>query len=564
MRLFGWQRGQLKLLAPPLLVGLLVSAPLVGTLLVALRGDAEIWPHLAAYVLPNAIIDTALLLAGVGIVAGTLGVAAAWIVTAYRFPGRNLLGALLVLPLAMPVYLTAYAYADLLDGIGPVQTLLRQLFGFKSRADYWFPEIRSLGGAIFIMGCVLYPYVYLPARAMFASQSANLLEAATTLGAKRWRLVRHVAIPLARPALAVGLALALLETLNDIGASEYLGVRTLTLSIYTTWLNRNSLPGAAQIACVMLAFVVLLLWLEARGRAARRYTLSLQRPRRPVPIALTGRAGWLAAAACCVPIVLGFFIPAGRLAEEAVLRLARQGIEPELWAALGSTLMLSFAATLVTVGLGFLVASATHTLGGASARMLARLAGLGYAIPATVLALGFLGVFAGFDEGINQITRALFDWSPGGIISGTAAALIVVYSVRFLAIAIGGTQSGLARVSPRIDDAARLLGLPQGQIKSRMHWPLARGAIAAAALLVFVDCMKELSATLLLRPLNVETLATIVYNHASVGSYENGAFAALLIVAVGLIPVLLTVRMTDAGYGNGASSRVKTPAPEYP
>src|SRR5918995_3471579 len=250
----------------------LVLAPVLSLILLGLRGDPDIWGHLASYVLPAALQDTALLLAGVAIITAVTGIGTAWLVTAYRFPGRDNFRWLLPLPLAIPTYIVAYVYVDVFDPLGPVQSGLRALFGWRSAADYWFPNVRSLGGAIFVIRFVLYPYVYLAARAMFQTQSAALIEVARTLGASRFMLARHVALPLARPALAVGLSLALLETLNDIGACEYLGVRTLTLSIFTTWLNRSSLPGAAQIACIMLIVVAGLIALERYGRRRRQFT----------------------------------------------------------------------------------------------------------------------------------------------------------------------------------------------------------------------------------------------------------------------------------------------------
>lgn len=256
-----------------------VLAPLASLLHIAWKGDAEIWPHLISYVLPTALLDTLLLLIGVAALAAVTGTGTAWLVTAYQFPGRDTLAWLLPLPLAIPTYIVAYVYVDVLDAIGPVQNVLRAITGWRSAADYWFPNVRSLPGAVFVMGIVLYPYVFLAARAMFQTQSASMIEVARTLGATRFMLARHVALPLARPALAVGLSLVLLETLNDIGASEYLGVRTLTLSIFNTWLNRGSLPGAAQIACVMLVVVIALMALERYGRRHRRFALSPRRQR---------------------------------------------------------------------------------------------------------------------------------------------------------------------------------------------------------------------------------------------------------------------------------------------
>jgi iron(III) transport system permease protein len=538
----------------------LVALPFVALLLQALSGNwaatRELWAHMAAYVLPHAATQTALLLIGVAAVAGSIGVLSAWLVTLFRFPGRHLLVWLLPLPLAMPTYITAYAYADLLDPIGPVQTGLRALFGWRSRADYWFPEVRSLGGAIVLIGLVVYPYVYLAARTMFLTQSASLIEVARTLGARPGRLFRHVAIPLARPALAVGLALALLETLNDIGASEYLGVRTLTLTITSTWLSRGSLAGAAQIACLLLGIVVFLMWLEARGRRHQRFAQSTRRPRLPVPIPLVGHRAVLASIACALPPLLGLAVPAGVLVWETwALRLV-QRVDAAFLADLWHTVLLAGLATLVTLALGLALVMAARRLRGAVAvslwpKALLRSAGLGYAVPGTVLALGLLTPLGWFDGLVNAVARSMTGQGVGLVLSGSLAAIVVAYVIRFLSIATGSLSAGFERVSHNLDDAARALGARPPEVSRRIHLPLLRPALGGAALLIFVDCLKELPATLLLRPLNVDTLATRVYAQASQGSFENGALAALLIVAVGLYPVFRLTKASEKVNGSG-------------
>jgi iron(III) transport system permease protein len=533
----------------------LVLAPLVNLVLIALSGDAEIWPHLAAYVIPQALLDTALLLLGVAVITSVAGIGTAWLVTAYRFPGRDLLVWLLPLPLAIPTYIVAYIYVDILDALGPVQSALRALVGWRSPADYWFPEVRSLGGAIFVIGIVLYPYVYLAARAMFQTQSACLIEVARTLGAGRLTLARHVALPLARPALAVGLSLALLETLNDIGASEYLGVRTLTLSIFTTWLNRGSLPAAAQIACVMLVVVAALIALERYGRRDRRFAISVRRPRVTQPIALTGRARWLVMLACLVPVALGFLIPAFYLARQVIVRGLLVGFDPDLIRYTLMTIALAAVATACALALGMGAAVAARLLRRPLIAACLTVAGLGYAVPGTVLALGLLSPLVAVDEGINWVSRALFGAGVGLVVAGSGAALVIAYVIRFLAISTGSAQAGLARISTHMDDVARTLGTRPGGVVRFIHLPLARAALGAAALLIFVDCLKELPATLLLRPLNVETLSTYIYQFATRGNFEEGALASLLIIAVGILPVIRMVRYADAA---------PSPEPEAP
>ncbi|MBN9471812.1 MAG: iron ABC transporter permease [Bosea sp.] len=529
------------------LAAALVALPVLSLGLTALSREAlAVWPHLTANVLPAALGDTLLLLAGVAVFCGIVGVGTAWLVTQHEFPGRKNLEWLLVLPLAMPTYITAYVYVEILGFQGPLQSLFRALTGYRSLRDYWFPDPRNLTGAILILGLVLYPYVYLSVRALFGMQSAAIVESARTLGASRWTLFRRVALPMARPALAAGLTLALLETLNDIGASEYLGVRSLTLSVYTTWLNRSSLPGAAQIACVMLLVVVGLILVEMQSRGARRFSLPVKRLRPVGRSPLPRGAAWAASAACALPVLLGAILPLAFLFGEFLRRDLIAQADAAMLRSLANTLAISAAATAIVVAVGVGVAAAVRLGREPWLPAVARLASLGYALPGTVLALGLLVPLAAFDNLVADASRAVFGASPGLLLLGSGAALVIAYLVRFLSIALAGTQSGLARISPRIDDAARSLGAGRRELLRRLHWPLTRPAIAAAALLVFVDCMKELPMTLLLRPLNFETLATQVYGHASRGVFEDGALAALLIVLIGIYPAIMLARA-----GNG-------------
>lgn len=525
---------------------MLVLLPLASLIGIAAEGDAEIWPHLIANVLPASLVDTLALLIGIAVFAGSMGITTAWLVTAHRFPGRDVLVWLLPLPLAVPTYITAYIYVEIFDSAGLVQMALRDLMGWTSRGDYWFPEIRSLPGCIFVMSVVLYPYVYIAARAMFLTQSASMMEVARTLGASRFKLFRVIAIPLARPALAVGLSLALLEALNDIGASEYLGVRTLTVSVYTTWLNRGSLPGAAQIACVMLAFVISLILIERYGRRDRRYTASTRRPRTALPSPLHGRRGWVASVLCTLPALMGFVLPIIFLLRETL----RGGLVRQLDAAFVSHLMTTIGLSLVATGaalvLAILLVAASRLAKVPLTKGALFLAGLGYAVPGTVLALGLMTPLVGFDSLLGSAWRALTGERIGLVFMGLAGGIVIAYVIRFLPIATGSLSAGLDRVSPGIEDAARTLGATQRELIWKIQIPLLRPALASAALLVFVDCIKELPATLLLRPLNTETLATLVYGHASRGAFEAGSFAALVIVLVGILPVIQLVRTAEA------------------
>ena len=522
-------------------VAALVVIPLANLVRIALSGESDIWADLVAYVIPEALRVTVLLLAGVAVLTALIGVGAAWLVTAYRFPGRDTLAWMLALPLAFPTYIVAYVYVDLFDAFGPVQNALAALTGWKPTAAAWYPNIRSLGGAVFVFSLVLYPYVFLAARAMFQTQSASLFEVARTLGATRFMLARHVALPLARPALAVGLSLALLEALNDIGACEYLGVRTLTLSIFTTWLNRSSLPGAAQIACVMLVAIAALIALERYGRRDKRFHLAMRRAQPPAPIVLTGSAAIAASAICALPVVLGFLIPAIDLAWEALNRK----FDPDLARAALNTILFAAGATVVALILGFGAVMAARMIRREWTSWALTLAGLGYAVPGTVLALALLSPLVAIDEGLNAVSRTVAGVGVGLVVAGSGAAIVIAYVVRFLTIATGSASAGLSRISTRVDDAARTLGQKPGAIMRLIHVPLSRPALGGAALLVFVDCLKELPATLLLRPLNVETLSTYIYQYATRGNFEDGALAALLIVAAGIVPVIRMARYSD-------------------
>lgn len=528
-------------LAGAALIGLAVLAPVLTLVWWALGGDLSHWRHLATYVLPQALANTAVLLAGVGVLVTLLGTGSAWLVTAYEFPSRRALTWALLLPLAVPTYIIAFAYLDLLHPIGPIQSGIRALLGYDSPRQFRLPDLRSIQGAIFVLGFVLYPYVYLSTRVMFMTQAASLLEAARTLGAGRYAVFFRVALPLARPAIVVGVSLALLETLNDIGASEFLGVQTLTVSVYTTWVTRSDLAGAAQIALTMLAIVIGLILLERHGRKRQRYA-NTQRMRPMQPRRLRGAAAVLAAALGWIPVVVGFVAPALYLVVETYKRLHLVGgVSSQLLNGLGNTLIVAFSATLVTLVCGLVVAWAGRTLresaGFNPGRACGRVASLGYAVPGTVLAIGLLTPFVWIDTAVAKV------FGGGGLfLMGSMAALVCAYAIRFLAISTGALEAGLARIPPSLEQASRLLGEGSAGTLRRVHLPLLRPALAASALLVFVDAMKELPATLLLRPMNFDTLATWLYAEAARGTYEEGAVAALAIVLAGLLPVILLAR----------------------
>ncbi len=521
-------------------------APIVALIVAATRGSDDLWRHLLAYVLPVALRDTFVLLLGVGTLSVLIGTPLAWLVTAYDFPGRRIVDWALVLPLAVPTYVVAYAYLDLLHPVGPVQTALRAMLGIDSPRGLRLPDIRSMAGCIFLLSFVLYPYVYLTTRAMFVMQSASLIDAARTLGVTRGGIFLRVALPLARPALVIGVSLVLLETLNDIGASEFLGVRTLTVSIYATWVTRSDLPGAAQMALAMLVIVVSLLMIEGRARRQRRYANDAQHPRPLVARPLPGYRGVLALAVSIIPVLVGFAAPAFYLADAALDRVRTMGVSSAVFREAMTTVAFSLVATVITIVAGVAVAYAVRVGRGRWPGLLARLGSVGYAVPGTVLAIGLLPVVTSFETVVSGASESLFGVTAGLFLLGSGAAVVYAYAVRFLARAIGGAESGFSRVPPSLDAAARTLGEgPTGSLW-RIHVPIARPALATAALLVFVDCMKELPATLLLRPIGVETLATHLYGEAVRGTYEEAAIAALLIVVVGLVPVLALARVSRA------------------
>lgn len=546
------------------IVAVLAALPLVVLAVVSIfpveadEGTSP-WLHLIGKVLPGATWTTFLLMAGIGCVTAAIGVTTAWIVATCRFPGRGVLEWALLLPLAIPTYIVAYAHVEVLDFTGPVQSAIRWLFGFKSAKDYWFPSPRSLPSAIFVMSLVLYPYVYMTTRAMFALQSAATIDVARTLGAGPWRVFFRVALPLARPALAVGVTLSLMECLNDIGAVEYLGVKTLTFSVYDTWLNRGSLSGAAQIACLMLAVVFLLVWAERHARRHQRFSHAASRNRPMAGYRLTGGHAALAFAACALPVLLGFVVPVSVLVDYASRRLEVL-TDPGLLRAARNSLVFAFAAAGLTVGIGLVLAYAVRLNPTRTVRALARASSVGYAVPGAVLAVGILLPLTYLDNRLNEATALIFGTGAGLVLVSSGVGLIYAYVVRFLAVSIGSIESGLSKISLHLDMAARTLGRTAEQSLVEIHLPLLRPVLVSAGLLVFVDAMKELPATLLLRPFNVETLATWVYVQASREAIGDAAPAALAIVLVGLMPLLVLSRIGRTSERRGARWRAAAAA----
>jgi iron(III) transport system permease protein len=536
--------GGLGALTAAALVLVVVALPFAALLGMAAGSSGDTWPHLLSTVLPGSTLTTLILMAGVGCITAVVGVACAWLVTMCRFPGRTVLQVALVLPLAVPVYIAAYCYVEILDFAGPIQRAVRALFGFRTLRDYWFPEVRTLPGAIFCMSAVLFPYVYMTVRVLFLMQSARMIDVARTLGASPARMFWSVALPLSRPAIAVGVSLALMETINDIGAVEFFGVRTLTFSIYQTWLNRSDLVGAAQLACVVLVFVFALIAMERAARGRQRYASA--GGRHPLPgFHLTG---WRAAAAflaCFLPVLFGFLLP-GWLMLDYASRRAAQFADPALHSAILHSLGVAGATAVLAVAAGLVLVYAVRLSRSRLVAGLARFSAMGYAVPGTVLAVGILYPLAAFDNSVDATAKALFGIGTGLLLTGSGGAIIYACLVRFLAIAHGTLEAGMSRVTEHLDMAARTLGRTPRQVLWEIHVPLMRRAMVAAGLLVFVDTMKELSATILLRPFNFETLATFIFSKASRGFFEDASAASLVIVAIGIIPLILLLGLPRA------------------
>jgi iron(III) transport system permease protein len=520
-----------------LAIAALVALPV---LIVASRIFADtggVWSHLASTVLPYYLANTTKLVLGVGLGTLVVGTGTAWLVTMCRFPGSRVLEWALLLPMAVPAYVMAYAYTDLLQFAGPVQGALRAAFGWRY-GDYWFPEIRSTGGAIAMMTFVLYPYVFLLARAAFLEQSVCVLEVSRTLGRGPWSSFFRVALPLARPAIAAGLALALMEVLADFGTVQYFAVDTFTTGIYRTWFAMGQPVAAAQLAAVLMLFVLVLVVVERRSRGAARYHHTTGRYRRLPSRRLTGLRAAAAFAACALPLAIGFLVPGGVLLRLAVTK-GDPLLGPIFLDLAGNSLTLAALTSAIAVALAVVLAYGLRLHPSPVLRGAVRVAAMGYAIPGSVIAVGVLIPFARLDNTLDAFMRDQFGISTGLLLSGTIAALVFAYLVRFLAVSFNTVEASLGKIRPSMDHASRVLGAsPTGTLR-RVHAPMMRGSLLTAGLLVFVDVMKELPATMIVRPFNFETLAVRVYRLASDERLAEASTAALTIVAVGIVPVIL-------------------------
>lgn len=524
-----------------LIVTFLVALPVASVFYLAAFPDQNIWPHLLQTVLPIYVSNTVILLIGVGVATLLIGVPTAWVVSTCEFPGRRFMEWGLLLPFAFPAYVIAYVYTYMLDYAGPAQIALRELFQWSSPADYYFPEIRTMGGAITMISLVLYPYIYLLARAAFLEQSPSLFAVSRSLGRSATRTFFSVVLPVARPAIAVGLSLVLMETLNDFGTVDFFAVRTLTAGLFDTWRNLSSIGGAAQIAVTMLVFVVLLVTLERYSRCRQDQYGSRDHGQTLHRFRLSRALQWGCFTLCFIPVLLGFLVPAGILVAFS-WEYFEQSWNPDFIGYAINSLTLAALAAVCTLAVGLILAYSKRLHNTRLMRILIRLSSLGYAMPGAVIAVGVIIPLAAFDNWLDLRMEAWFDIRTGLILSGTIFAMVYAYTVRFLVVATGSIETGLQKITPNMDMASRSLGQSPGKTLRTVHLPMLKTSLLTAALVVFVDSMKELPATLILRPFNFETLATHVYQLASDERLEQSALSALFIVLAGIIPVILLSR----------------------
>ncbi|MEZ5670591.1 MAG: iron ABC transporter permease [Alphaproteobacteria bacterium] len=532
---FGWTTAAFAIAA-------VVATPLLFIVSSLAFPKSDVWGHLVETVLADYVVNSLLLMLCVGAGVIVIGAGTAWLVTMCTFPGRRLLSWALLLPLAAPAYVLAYVYTDLLDYNGPLQSTLRAVFGWSTRRDYWFPNVRSLPGAALMLTLALYPYVYLMTRAALIQQCVCVLEVSRTLGCSPWQAFARVGAPLARPAIAGGTALALMETLNDYGTVQYFGVQTFTTGIYRTWFGLGDRIAAAQLGTVLVLFVLALLLVERWSRRAASYQHATARYRTLMPLVPRRGRQWLIAASCLLPVVLGFVVPAADLALRALEHFDKV-LDARFLDAAGASLILAGTTAAIAVVLCLVLAYGrrqrpTRGLGAATT-----VATMGYAAPGSVIAVGTLIPLTALDKAIDGVARAQFDANLGLVFTGGVAALVFAYLVRFLAVAYSPVESALGKIRPSFDGAARTLGHGSVSRLVRVHVPMIASGLLTAAILVFVDVMKELPATLIVRPFNFDTLAVQTYRLASDERLDEAAGYALAIIAVGLVPVVLLTRL---------------------
>lgn len=518
-----------------ILIALLMTTPIWVLVSFIFENGNDNWHHLLNTLLPDYIINSLILMIGVTLGTLLLGVPTAWLVSHFQFIGSRWLHWALLLPLAMPAYISAYTYTGLLDFAGPVQTVLRESLGHQ--ASHWFPEIRSIGGAILLFSFVLYPYVYLLSRSAFGSQSQKAIEIGRTLGAGPFKSFFNIAMPMARPAIIAGVTLALMETLADFGAVKHFGVDTFTTGIYRTWSGLGDTTTAAQLSLILLVFVAILILIERWSRKQQRYFMDSQQSHTAPKTKLHGNKNFLALVVCLVPILFGFIIPSGQLLYWSVTTAETQW-NSEFFSLAWNSFYLAFITALVTLVIAILLAYAKRLNPLNQVKQSVYLAHLGYAIPGTVLAIAILIPLSWLDKTLDNFMFSQFEISTGLLLTGSLFALVFAYSVRFLSLALQTVESGLQSIKPNMDDAAKTLGARGWRVLKTIHLPLMRGSLLTALLLVFVEVLKELPTTLILRPFNFDTLAIRAYEMASDERLADAGLPALFIVLTSLIPVI--------------------------
>lgn len=523
-----------------IILSLILSLPLFAVISSFLIPVPDVWQHLVDTVLKEYVLNSLILMLGVGSLTLLLGIIPAWLVTMCRFPLSRTLEWALLLPLAMPAYIIAYTYTGILDTSGPAQTLLREFTGWQY-GEYWFPEVRSIGGAITMLSFVLYPYIYLISRAAFIEQSICALEVARTLGCGPYKTFFRVALPLARPAIIVGLSLVLMETLADYGTVQYFGIATFTTGIFRTWFGLGSSAAAAQLSALLMLFIAVLIYLEYWSRKQQRFHHTSNRYSTLTQKRLSGKNAVFAGILCCLPVLLGFLVPVIFLIKWAWLTYGKV-VNDQFLNMMWNSIMLASSAALIATLLALFMAYGKRRISNPFTRVAVNLSGMGYAIPGTVIAVGVMLPFAWLDRLIDGFFRTHFDYSTGLLLSGTLAAVMFAYIARFLAVSLKTVDAGLAKIKPSMDEAGRSIGLKPATLIRKVHMPMMRGSLLTAVLLVFVDVLKELPATLILRPFNFNTLAIRAYELANEERLADAACPSLAIVLVAIIPVIYLSR----------------------
>ena len=519
---------------------LVFSIPVLTVISSVFIPNVEVWQHLRQTVLTDYISNSLLLLLGVGMATLIIGVVTAWLVTMFRFPGSRLFEWALLLPMSVPAYIIAYTYTGVLDVGGPLQIWIRDFFALEF-GEYWFPEVRSLGGAMSMLSLVLYPYVYLLTRAAFIEQSICVLEVSRTLGCGPLHSFYRVGIALARPAIIVGLSLVLMETLADYGTVQYFGIATFTTGIFRTWFGLGDSLAAAQLSAFMMFFVVLLLLLEYRSRQRSRFHHTSTRYRHIRKLSLHGFKRWSASVICAIPVLLGFIVPVIFLIQWAT-QTYRQVLDDEFLTLISHSLFLATITALIAVGLSMFMVYGKRQSNNRLIKLGVRFVAMGYALPGTVIAVGVLLPFAWLDRTLDDLFTIYLDIDTGLLFSGTLIALVFAYLVRFLAVSLNTVDASLLKINMSMDEAARSMGHKDFSIMKNIHIPMIRGSLFTAALLVFVDVLKELPATLILRPFNYNTLAIRTFELANEERLAEAACPALAIVIISILPVILLSR----------------------